>query len=80
MHDASVIVGMHGAGLSNMIWARRPCRVVEIFPTNYYNDCFARLALTCGYDYQMTKCDKGRSGTSGRIPIGEIVSLAKLGV
>jgi len=77
MHDASVIVGMHGAGLSNMIWSRKPCRVVEVFPNNCYNDCFARLALTCGYDYQMTRCYKSRSETNGRIPVNKVVALVK---
>jgi hypothetical protein len=77
MHCASVIVGMHGAGLSNMIWSRKPCRVVEVFPNDCYNDCFARLALTCGYDYQMTRCDKSPSGTNGRIPVNEVVHLVK---
>jgi len=77
MSQASVIVAMHGAGLSNMIWARKPCRIVEVFPVDCYNDCFARLALTCGSDYQMTRCDKGRSGTNGRIPVSEVVRLAK---
>jgi len=77
MSRASVIVAMHGAGLSNMIWAKRPCRVVEVFPIDCYNDCFARLALTCGYDYQMTRCDKSRSGTNGRIPVNEVVQLVE---
>ena len=77
MSQSSVIVAMHGAGLSNMIWARKPCRIVEVFPVDCYNDCFARLAHTCGSDYQMTRCDKGRSGTNGRIPVSEVVRLAK---
>lgn len=77
MSRASVIVAMHGAGLSNIIWARKPCRIVEVFPIDCYNDCFARLALTCGYDYQMTRCDKGRPGTNGRIPVSEVVRLAE---
>jgi|LQYC01.1.fsa_nt_gi Capsular polysaccharide biosynthesis protein len=75
MRQASVIVAMHGAGLSNMIWARKPCHIVEVFPIDCYNDCFARLALTCGYDYQMIRCKKGQRGTNGRIPVSEVVYL-----
>lgn len=76
MSRASVIVAMHGAGLSNIIWARKPCRIVEVFPIDCYNDCFARLALTCGYDYQMTRCE-GRPGTNGRSPVSKVVRLAE---
>jgi hypothetical protein len=77
MSGASVIVGMHGAGLGNMIWARKPCCVVEVFPIGCYNDCFARLALTCEYDYSMIRCGKGRAGSNGRVPTREILRLVK---
>jgi len=77
MGRASMIVAMHGAGLSNMIWARKPCSVVELFPIGCYNDCFARLALTCGYDYHMIRCDKGPAGTHGRIAVSEVVHFVE---
>jgi len=49
--SARGIVGLHGAGLANMIWAPPGCRIVELFPTGVFNDCYARLALTCGHSY-----------------------------
>lgn len=49
--SARAIAGLHGAGLANMIWAPPGCRIVELFPAGAFNDCYARLALTCGHSY-----------------------------
>lgn len=49
---ARAIASLHGAGLANMIWAPPGCRIVELFPAGVFNDCYARLALTCGHDYR----------------------------
>ena len=49
--SAREIVGLHGAGLANMIWAPPGCRIVELFPAGWFNDCYGRLALTCGHTY-----------------------------
>ena len=35
---AEVIVGVHGAGLANALWARRGCHVVEIVPVDVHLD------------------------------------------
>ena len=50
--SAGGIVGLHGAGLANMIWAPPGCRIVELFPPGVFNDCYGRLALTCGHSYR----------------------------
>lgn len=52
MQQAQIVVGMHGAGLTNIIWAKAPLSVVEIFPGGYLNDCYSRLALSLGFDYR----------------------------
>ena len=49
--SARTIAGLHGAGLANMIWAPPGSRIVELFPAGVFNDCYARLALTCGHSY-----------------------------
>jgi hypothetical protein len=49
--SARGIAGLHGAGLANMIWTPPGCRIVELFPAGAFNDCYARLALTCGHSY-----------------------------
>ncbi|WP_224963130.1 glycosyltransferase family 61 protein [Geomonas subterranea] len=58
-HTAEIVVGSHGAGLSNLVWCEPPCRVVEIFPKNYILDCFAWLGFSLGFDYRHVICDTG---------------------
>ena len=64
-HDAEVVVGTHGAGLSNLVWSEPPCRVVEIFPKNYILDCFAWLSFSHGFDYRYVICDTGHKIDEG---------------
>jgi len=70
---AKFIVGLHGAGLSNMVWADPPCKVLEIFPHGFFNDCYARLALTLSFEYEYVECAPG----SGRIPIDIVTGKIK---
>ena len=51
LSGARLVIGMHGAGLTNMVWSRRLEHVLEIFPPGYCNDCFARLAVQMGSEY-----------------------------
>ena len=53
--NAKVIVGPHGAGMTNMIWAPPGCRVIEFFGS-YTNECFEKLASTLGHEYVGIKC------------------------
>ena len=55
--SARGIVALHGAGLSNMIWAPPGCTILELFPRGAFNDCYARLALTCGHSYNYEVLD-----------------------
>lgn len=48
---AAVIVGPHGAGLTNMLWAPRGACVI-IFPMRPESDiCFAHMAMALGHRY-----------------------------
>jgi len=58
-HRADVVVGTHGAGLSNLVWSEPPCKVIEIFPSNYVLDCFAWLSFSQGFDYRYVLCRTG---------------------
>jgi len=57
------IVGPHGAGLTNMVWAR-DAEVVEFFGS-YHNDCFEKLAKTLGHEYTAVQ----------GVPVGEDMML-----
>ncbi|MGH3411726.1 MAG: glycosyltransferase family 61 protein [Marmoricola sp.] len=43
---AEVVVGVHGAALTNLVFARPGARVLELFPPTYVKHCF--WAITCG--------------------------------
>jgi capsular polysaccharide biosynthesis protein len=49
--DAELVVAPHGAGLTNIVFAPRDCRIVELLPNAYANWCFRRLAASCGLRY-----------------------------
>jgi capsular polysaccharide biosynthesis protein len=71
--SAELIVAPHGAGLANLAWAERIRRVIEIFPTGYFNDCYARLSQTVGaeYRYVMSKSDQD---SDGLVPVEEVTA------
>jgi capsular polysaccharide biosynthesis protein len=43
-HNARCIVGVHGAGLTNIGFCHEGCRVFEIIPSSYINGCYRFLA------------------------------------
>jgi capsular polysaccharide biosynthesis protein len=49
--NASMIVAQHGAGLTNIGFARHGTKIVEIFGEHYINPCFARLARILNHQY-----------------------------
>ena len=55
--SARVIVGIHGGGLSNMIWSSPGSKVVEIFNHPYRTHDFARLAAACDHKYSCIEID-----------------------
>ena len=69
---ADAIVGLHGAGLSNLIWARPACRILELFPCHTYNPCYAHLAATLGFPYEYHLCEPGAT-PGGRIPVDAVM-------
>ena len=61
---ASLVVGPHGAGLTNLVFADRLDRLVELFVVDHFNDCYARLAAQRGAAYDDLYCtgpDRARS-------------------
>jgi len=42
--SAKLVIGAHGAGLSNMIWGAKGTPVIEIFPAMMVNACYWHLA------------------------------------
>ncbi len=69
---ASWIVGPHGAGLSNLVWAKKGIGLLEIFPNNIFNDCFARLAVSLGFKYDYIRCDLDPKNVN-RVAVDQVV-------
>jgi capsular polysaccharide biosynthesis protein len=50
--QARAICAIHGAGLTNLLWCRKGCRVLELCPNNFLNGCFEGLAAFLDLDYR----------------------------
>lgn len=60
VQDAHVILGAHGAGLANLIFARMDASLIEVFPFGYKPIAYRRLALAMHMKYNqiMAKPDE----------------------
>ncbi|RZK55187.1 MAG: glycosyltransferase family 61 protein [Hymenobacter sp.] len=74
--EARLVVGLHGAGLSHLVWATGAVQVAEIFPEGCFNDCYARLASSMGFAYAPFLCGNSRSVSSAgaHLPVADIVA------
>ncbi|WP_263835225.1 glycosyltransferase family 61 protein [Salinibacter sp.] len=69
MKSASLIVGAHGAGLTNMVFTSE-AKVLEIFPSDHIvPNCYDHLAERCGHDYYYLV--SGELGTGDSFHISE---------
>jgi capsular polysaccharide biosynthesis protein len=51
---AEMIVGPHGAGLTNTVFAQPGATIIEVFSPSYINGCYWALANVCGHRYGFT--------------------------
>jgi hypothetical protein len=49
--DAEVVVGVHGAGLTNLLFCNRACVAIELFPNGYSDQWFTEVAAARGLTY-----------------------------
>jgi len=56
-HDADIVVGAHGAGLSNLLFASPQTRVLELFGTDYSLTWYSLLAHSLGQKYRFAISD-----------------------
>jgi len=67
MSGAELIVGAHGAGMTNMVFSLN-ARVIEIFPSDHLvPNCYDHLAERCGHEYNWLVSGQMNSGESFRI-------------
>jgi hypothetical protein len=53
---APLILGPHGAGLTNLVFAEQLEELLELFVVDHFNDCYARLAALMGARYRPFSC------------------------
>jgi Glycosyltransferase 61 len=51
LSGATAIAGIHGASLTNLLWARPGTPVLEIFGSSYLNGCYEQISLQGKLDY-----------------------------
>jgi hypothetical protein len=73
--NATCIIAPHGAGLSNIVWAKQDVTIHEIFPYAYFNDCFARLAISLGFNYSYSYAEESK-GNYGKINVNAVIESA----
>lgn len=60
LSNASILIGLHGAGLTNMLWMPKQSKVIEIrMESSYEQWCYYELAATCNHDYSYLLCKPG---------------------
>ncbi|MCE0499078.1 MAG: glycosyltransferase family 61 protein [Methylacidiphilales bacterium] len=50
--NARAICAIHGAGLTNLLWCQKGCKVLEICPANRLNGCYEGIAAYLDLDYR----------------------------
>jgi len=53
---ASVIVGVHGAGLTNLVWAAPGCTVIELAPDGLQDVGYRFTSQLCGHQFGTILC------------------------
>lgn len=75
IHSARIVVAPHGAGIANMIAARKQTKLVEIISPDWFVTCYARLAVQLELDYHYVEVEVNQNGRR-EIPLDQVVKLA----
>lgn len=60
---AKLIIGAHGAGLSNMMFARKGTPVIELFPSDMINLCYWHLSWILNNPHSILACNSSGAPT-----------------
>ena len=77
--QARIIAGIHGAGMTNLLWAPQGTRVVELMPRTFRNGCYAGISLVLGHDHRVLVCPAGRRGNQMTVPAQAIREVLEAG-
>ena len=66
--DSEILVAVHGAGLTHMLWMKQKSKILEIRTKDNVNDnCYFVLASDLGYDYFYVNADKTNAKKSNHL-------------
>jgi Glycosyltransferase 61 len=59
---ARVVAGVHGAGMSNLLWAPAGTRVIELMPDTFRNGCYEAISRVIGHRHEVLLCRADKRG------------------
>ncbi|MES2566583.1 MAG: glycosyltransferase family 61 protein [Bacteroidota bacterium] len=59
LHNASIVVGIHGAGLSNILFMRPGTHVINLISDKHYEFCYLNIASMASVNYSHVNCSSG---------------------
>ncbi|HZY37870.1 MAG TPA: glycosyltransferase family 61 protein [Mucilaginibacter sp.] len=66
MNEAAVVIGAHGAALTNLLFCPDGASVIEIFSPDYFRtDCYYTLSAILNFDYWYIVGEKSKDGKWG---------------
>lgn len=63
--SAEIVIGPHGAGLTNLMFCQKRTKVIELIPSTFHNPCYQHLSSLSGLIYKAFPYDAFK--TSDRI-------------
>jgi hypothetical protein len=73
---AKMIVGAHGAGLTNMIFAPKHIPIIELCPLSLVNLCYWHLSWILENDHRLFACEASE-GYEIKAPIDDLINVIK---
>ena len=75
--NCKIMIGYHGAGLTNLFFMKSSSRVVEIFNKNYKNEIYEVFSKALRLNYKSFICDKNYQNLDGICDVNEILNYIK---
>jgi capsular polysaccharide biosynthesis protein len=75
--SAEFVIGPHGAGLSNLLFAPPSARVIEFMPCSHMRPFFWLISSKLGHEYGMLRCDTDNGTFNGKLRV-DLQKLARL--
>lgn len=72
--EAAMIVGGHGAGLTNMLYAPAGTQIIELAPSNYVRKCYAMLSEELGHPYRLVEAKRSRRTKNLHVPCDALMA------